>query len=198
MTRSSRADVTLGFLVAYLAPSSRRALYRWPARASDPPARAHGALLLFAFFMISDPKTTPDSRAGRLLFAALVAAGAAFVPFVLYRTNGLLWSSSSARRLSRSSIIGFRGATAVARPIEGGHGNVTPQLAQTRHATTTRPLRRCSMKRSLVRSIALFVDGRPQLVDRRRALLRLRRAGDTGSTTPPRKSCWCATAIAPC
>jgi hypothetical protein len=47
---------------------------------------------LFSFFMISDPRTTPDSRAGRLVFAALVAAGAAFVPFVLYRTNGLLWS----------------------------------------------------------------------------------------------------------
>ena len=29
-----------------------------------------GALLLFTFFMISDPKTTPDSRAGRILFRA--------------------------------------------------------------------------------------------------------------------------------
>ena len=51
-----------------------------------------GALLLFTFFMISDPKTTPDSRAGRVLFAALVAFGAAYVQFGLYRTNGLLWS----------------------------------------------------------------------------------------------------------
>ena len=42
--------------------------------------------------MISDPKTTPDSRAGRILFALLVAGGAAYVQFVLYRTNGLLWS----------------------------------------------------------------------------------------------------------
>ena len=35
-----------------------------------PPSRStsceSGALLLFAFFMISDPKTTPDSRAGRM------------------------------------------------------------------------------------------------------------------------------------
>jgi Na+-translocating ferredoxin:NAD+ oxidoreductase RnfD subunit len=51
-----------------------------------------GALLLFAFFMISDPKTTPDSRAGRNLFAALVALGAWWVQFGLFRTNGLLWS----------------------------------------------------------------------------------------------------------
>ena len=51
-----------------------------------------GALLVFAFFMISDPKTTPNSRAGRMLFALLVALGAAFVQFRLFRTNGLLWS----------------------------------------------------------------------------------------------------------
>ena len=52
----------------------------------------NGAFLLFTFFMISDPRTTPDSRAGRALFAVLVAAGAAVIQFVLYRTNGLLWS----------------------------------------------------------------------------------------------------------
>jgi enediyne biosynthesis protein E5 len=51
-----------------------------------------GALLLFAFFMISDPKTTPDSRVGRVLFAALVAFGGWYVQFRLFRTNGLLWS----------------------------------------------------------------------------------------------------------
>jgi enediyne biosynthesis protein E5 len=42
--------------------------------------------------MISDPRTTPDSRAGRILFAFLVAAGAWVVQFRLFRTNGLLWS----------------------------------------------------------------------------------------------------------
>jgi len=51
-----------------------------------------GALLLFAFFMISDPKTTPDSRAGRIAFALVVALGASYVQFVLFRPNGLLWS----------------------------------------------------------------------------------------------------------
>jgi Na+-translocating ferredoxin:NAD+ oxidoreductase RnfD subunit len=51
-----------------------------------------GAFLIFTFFMISDPRTTPDSRAGRVLFALLVALGAGFVHFVLYRPNGLLLS----------------------------------------------------------------------------------------------------------
>jgi enediyne biosynthesis protein E5 len=42
--------------------------------------------------MISDPKTTPDSPLGRILLAVLIALGAAYVQFGLYRTNGLLWS----------------------------------------------------------------------------------------------------------
>src|SRR5690606_15748916 len=49
-------------------------------------------LLLFTFFMISDPKTTPDARAGRVLFGVLVAIGAWWITFRWFRTNGLLWS----------------------------------------------------------------------------------------------------------
>jgi len=52
----------------------------------------NGALVLFSFFMISDPRTTPDSRAGRVVFAGLVALGAYIVQFWLFRTNSLLWS----------------------------------------------------------------------------------------------------------
>ena len=48
--------------------------------------------MLFAFFMISDPKTTPDTRLGRILFAGLVALGAWYVQFVWYWGNALLWS----------------------------------------------------------------------------------------------------------
>ena len=49
--------------------------------------------------MISDPKTTPDSRTGRLVFAALVACGAAYIQLRLFRTNGLLWSLAGASML---------------------------------------------------------------------------------------------------
>jgi len=52
----------------------------------------NGALVLFAFFMISDPKTTPDTHLGRILFAGLVALGAWYVQFVWYWSNALLWS----------------------------------------------------------------------------------------------------------
>jgi len=48
--------------------------------------------VLFAFFMIKDPKTTPDSRAGPAVFALLVAAGAYAIQFTLFRPDALLWS----------------------------------------------------------------------------------------------------------
>ncbi|MEO1370739.1 MAG: RnfABCDGE type electron transport complex subunit D, partial [Acidobacteriota bacterium] len=51
-----------------------------------------GALLLFAFFMISDPKTTPNSRAGRVVWAVLIALVAGYWQFALYRPNGLLFA----------------------------------------------------------------------------------------------------------
>jgi Na+-translocating ferredoxin:NAD+ oxidoreductase RnfD subunit len=92
VTRAARADVTLGFLAAWALLLFARALWLGQRTAVPLHMLGSGALLLFAFFMISDPKTTPDSRAGRLLFAALVATGAGVVSFVLYRPNGLLWS----------------------------------------------------------------------------------------------------------
>jgi enediyne biosynthesis protein E5 len=90
--RAARSDVTWGFLAAYGAVLVGRALWLGQPFAIPLHQLQNGAFLLFTFFMISDPKTTPDSRAGRLLFAALVALGAGFVAFVLYRPNGLLLS----------------------------------------------------------------------------------------------------------
>lgn len=90
--RAARSDVTLAFLTAHVALLFGGST--WLGQPWSVPLHRleNGALLLFSFFMISDPKTTPDSRAGRILFAVLVAAGAWFVQFRLYRTNGLLWS----------------------------------------------------------------------------------------------------------
>jgi Na+-transporting NADH:ubiquinone oxidoreductase subunit NqrB len=92
VTRAARADVTLGFLATFVALQIGRAAWLGDPIAIPLHRLENGGLLLFAFFMISDPKTTPDSRTGRLLFAALVAAGAHYVQFRLFRTNGLLWS----------------------------------------------------------------------------------------------------------
>ncbi len=92
VTRAARADVTFAFLVAYAALLVGRSAWLGQPMAIPLHRLQSGALLIFAFFMISDPKTTPDSRAGRMLFALLVACGAYYVQFRLFRPNGLLWS----------------------------------------------------------------------------------------------------------
>lgn len=90
--RAARSDVTLAFIASYLALVIGRSLWLGEPLAIPLHRLQSGALLLFTFFMISDPRTTPDSRAGRIVFAALVAWGAWYVQFRMFRTNGLLWS----------------------------------------------------------------------------------------------------------
>ena len=92
VNRASRSDVTYVFIAFYSALLFGRSWYLGEPFTIPFHRLESGALLLFTFFMISDPKTTPDSRAGRVLFAALVAYGAWYVQFRLFRTNGLLWS----------------------------------------------------------------------------------------------------------
>ena len=91
VTRAARADVTLAFLAFYVGLLIARALWL-----GDPPTIPlhqieSGTLLIFAFFMISDPKTTPDSRTGRIVYALIVALAALYVQFGLFRPNGPLW-----------------------------------------------------------------------------------------------------------
>jgi Na+-transporting NADH:ubiquinone oxidoreductase subunit NqrB len=125
VNRAARADVTCAFILFYCALVFGRSIYLGEPFAIPLHRLESGALLLFTFFMISDPKTTPDSRAGRVLFAGLVAFGAWYVQFRLFRTNGLLWSLAAwsmtvpiidqllpGRRYSWSSP---KGATAPAR-----------------------------------------------------------------------------------
>jgi Na+-transporting NADH:ubiquinone oxidoreductase subunit NqrB len=92
VNRAARSDVTFAFIACYVALMFGRSIWLGEPMAIPLHRLESGALLLFTFFMISDPRTTPDSRAGRILFAALVAWGGWYVQFRLFRTNGLLWS----------------------------------------------------------------------------------------------------------
>lgn len=92
VNRAARSDVTYAFLAFYLALVFGRSWWLGEPMAIPVHRLENGALLLFAFFMISDPKTTPDSRPGRVLFAAVVAFAGWYVQFRLFRTNGLVWS----------------------------------------------------------------------------------------------------------
>ena len=92
VNRAARGDVTWAFLSSYVGLIMGRSLWLGEPLPIPLHRLENGALVLFSFFMISDPKTTPDSRAGRILFAGMVAVGAYLVQFKLFRTNGLLWS----------------------------------------------------------------------------------------------------------
>jgi len=99
VNKAARSDVTLAFMSSYAALLVARSL--WVGEPMTIPIHRleTGAFLLFSFFMISDPKTTPDSRVARVLFAMLVAFGAWYVHFRLFRTNGFLWALAAASPL---------------------------------------------------------------------------------------------------
>jgi hypothetical protein len=105
VTRAARLDVSASFLASWAALLCGRALWLGDPLAIPLRQLRSGALLIFAFYMISDPKTTPRSRAGRVAFAALVAAGGFFVQFVLYRQDGLLLALALAAPLA--TLVGL-------------------------------------------------------------------------------------------
>jgi Na+-translocating ferredoxin:NAD+ oxidoreductase RnfD subunit len=91
-SRARRADISWMFLVFYLGVLAARVAWlgqRWAVWTHQ---LSSGALLLFAFFMISDPMTTPSHIKGRAAHAALVAAIAYTWGFGLFRTNAVLWA----------------------------------------------------------------------------------------------------------
>lgn len=87
-SRAGRWDVALCFLGTYFALYTARTLFL----GINPWVILHqaqnGALLLFAFFMISDPVTTPRRAQARWLFGTLVAIAAFLWEISTFRPNG--------------------------------------------------------------------------------------------------------------
>ena len=96
VNRAARSDVTYAFIAAWAFLVIGRSMALGEPLTIPLHRLENGALLLFTFFMISDPKTTPNSRAARIFFAAIVALGAGYIQFKLFRTNGVLWSLAAA------------------------------------------------------------------------------------------------------
>ena len=88
LTRAKRSETTIAFMATYAILLVGRALWLEDPLTIPMHQMQNGALLIFAFFMISDPKTTPDTALGRALFATLVAGIAYVIQFVYYVPNG--------------------------------------------------------------------------------------------------------------
>ncbi len=88
LTRAKRAETTIAFIAVYAGLLLARAIWLGDPLSIPLHQLQNGAFLIFAFFMISDPKTSPNSASGRIIFAALVATIAYTIQFVFYEPNG--------------------------------------------------------------------------------------------------------------
>ena len=84
LTRARRAETTLAFLGAWAILVFARATWLGDPLAIPVHQLQNVALLLFALFMISDPKTSPDSPFGRIVYGTLVASVAYVIQFVYF------------------------------------------------------------------------------------------------------------------
>ena len=91
-SRARSFDMSAAFLACYVAALAARVAWL----GQDWGVLAHqlqsGALLVFAFFMISDPMTIPNHVRARLAYAACVAGLAYAWQTVFYVPNGPVWA----------------------------------------------------------------------------------------------------------
>jgi Na+-transporting NADH:ubiquinone oxidoreductase subunit NqrB len=78
-----RADIAIFFFGTHAALLFARATWLGDPFVIPLHQLQSGSLLIFAFFMISDPRTSPDSRLGRFIFAASVAALTHYMAFFM-------------------------------------------------------------------------------------------------------------------
>jgi Na+-transporting NADH:ubiquinone oxidoreductase subunit NqrB len=90
--RARRWDISWCFLAAWLGLVAARVLWLGQAQAIWWHQLQSGGLLLFTFFMISDPMTIPNRQRARVVHAIAVAALAFVWQFVLFKPNALLWA----------------------------------------------------------------------------------------------------------
>jgi Na+-transporting NADH:ubiquinone oxidoreductase subunit NqrB len=91
LQKVGRWDTSGAFLVAYAGLEALRNLYLgwtwdvWAHRLMS------GSLVMFALFMITDPRTIPNSRRGRLLWAVLIALGTFGLRNGLFINTAVFW-----------------------------------------------------------------------------------------------------------
>lgn len=93
LLRVGRIDTSLVFLVVFSALQfGWNVLYKgWPADFFFH-QMTNGALLLFTFFMITDPVTTPNTRKARIVWATLIAVVAFLLSSEYYVHTAPIWA----------------------------------------------------------------------------------------------------------
>ncbi len=91
-TKAKSLDLTAGFLLFYAAFIFARSLWLGEPMSIPVHQMQSGALLIFAFFMISDPKTTPNARKGRIAYAALVALVGFVLQAFYHQSAGVIYA----------------------------------------------------------------------------------------------------------
>jgi enediyne biosynthesis protein E5 len=92
LSASRRADIAVFFFVSYAALLLMRASWLGDPLAIPLHQLQSGSLLIFTFFMISDPRTAPDSALGRFLFAFAVALLAHYMTFFMQMRPALYFA----------------------------------------------------------------------------------------------------------
>jgi enediyne biosynthesis protein E5 len=92
LSAARRADIAIFFFASHAMLLLARAWWLGDPLAIPIHQLQSGSLLIFTFFMISDPRTAPDSALGRFLFAFAVALLAHYMAFFMQIRPALYFS----------------------------------------------------------------------------------------------------------
>jgi len=95
----SRLLTSISFLLIFSALILLRSTWLGDPLAIPVHQLQNGALLIFTFFMLSDPMTTPDHKLGRIIFGAWVAFLGWILQFVFYIPNAFLYALAASMPL---------------------------------------------------------------------------------------------------
>src|SRR6187200_1725481 len=92
VTRVQKLDVSLAFLLPFIGLLYWRQAYvlGWPMDYFIHSVST-GSLLLFTFFMISDPRTSPNHPIARIIWAVLIAAVSFYLAAFKWKFNTIIW-----------------------------------------------------------------------------------------------------------
>lgn len=130
-SRAKRIDISWLFLAFYLGGLFLRNLYLgyeiqifWHSASS-------GSLLLFTFFMISDPKTSPDHFFGKIIQAFTIAMISLFLHYYVFTTNGYIYAL-----VGTSFFVPFLNKWLKAKPFEW-RGNENLRTTSSNHVVSS-------------------------------------------------------------